>query len=357
MSCPMMNRRRFLKAAAAAGATAWLGSSTSVFAQGSVGSYDTRILPVAGCRDDLLPTQIALVKTQDRAAGVRRALDMLGLNPVAGKNVLIKPNYNTSDATPGSTHNDVLSSTVEWVKQSGGDAITVGDRGWRSTHATMIRKGIYDMADDMGFVAVPFDSLPLNEDNWVWVKPTASHWGQGFAVAKPVMDAESIISLCCLKTHFIGHITLSLKNSVGIVPAYLPVGGRNVTFMDDMHNSGHLRQMVAEINLAYTPDVIVMDGVTAFVDGGPMTGTRADTEVILVGTDRIAMDAVGVAILRKFGTTPEVSRGRIFEVEQISRAVELGIGISSASQIELITDDADSAAYAGEINDILLAQG
>ena len=41
--------------------------------------------------------------------------------------------------------------------------------------------------------------------------------------------------------------------------------------------------------------------------------------MVLAGTDRVALDAVGVAILRMFGTTREVSRGRVFEQEQIAR--------------------------------------
>ncbi|HET9399861.1 MAG TPA: hypothetical protein VFO34_02835, partial [Candidatus Acidoferrales bacterium] len=71
------------------------------------------------------------------------------------------------------------------------------------------------------------------------------------------------------------------------------------------------------------------------------------------GTDRIAIDAVGVALLRHFGTTPEVSRGAIFEQEQIARAVQLGIGVKSPTEIELVTDDRDSAEYAEVIRDVL----
>ncbi len=79
--------------------------------------------------------------------------------------------------------------------------------------------------------------------------------------------------------------------------------------------------------------------------------------MILAGTDRVALDAVGVAILRYFGTTPEVMRGRIFEQEQIARAVELGLGVTAPDQIELITGDPDSAAYAQAIGDVLRDQG
>jgi hypothetical protein len=53
-------------------------------------------------------THISLVRTADRTAGVRDSIKALGINPAKGKDVLIKPNFNTADVTPGSTHNDTL---------------------------------------------------------------------------------------------------------------------------------------------------------------------------------------------------------------------------------------------------------
>jgi uncharacterized protein (DUF362 family) len=150
---------------------------------------------------------------------------------------------------------------------------------------------------------------------------------------------------------------MSLKNSVGLVPG-TPSGSGFVgshNYMRDLHGSPHMRLMIAEINAAYTPALIVMDGVEAFVQGGPATGTRAPTEVILASTDRVAIDAVGVAILRMFGTTPQVSEGRIFEQEQIARAVELGLGVDAPEKIAFVTGDAESEAYAAEIRNMLIA--
>ncbi len=126
--------------------------------------------------------------------------------------------------------------------------------------------------------------------------------------------------------------------------------------MNELHSSKFQRQMIAEINTAYSPDLIVLDGVEAFTDGGPARGKRVQANVMLGGTDRVAIDAVGVAILRHLGTTEDVSRGKIFEQEQIKRAAELGLGVKSAGQIEIITGDKESETYAVEIRQIL-AQG
>ncbi len=71
--------------------------------------------------------------------------------------------------------------------------------------------------------------------------------------------------------------------------------------------------------------------------------------------DTVALDAVGVAILRCFGTTPLVGQDPIFRQEQIARAAALGLGVRGPEQIELITDDPESAQYANAVRQILLA--
>jgi uncharacterized protein (DUF362 family) len=172
------------------------------------------------------------------------------------------------------------------------------------------------MADELGFKTVVFDELTA--DDWVLQELPDSYWQKGFAVARPVLEADGIIQTCCLKTHrYGGHFTLSLKNSVGLVAKWLP--GESYNFMTELHGSTNQRRMIAEINAAYQPDLVVLDGVEAFVEGGPDQGKKINANVILAGTDRVAIDAVGVAILRYFGTTPAVSQGAIFHKYKIAR--------------------------------------
>ena len=285
--------------------------------------------------------RISLIKTTDRQSGVKRAIDLLNINPVKDKNVLLKPNFNTADAFPGSTHNDTLINLIQHLKRMGAKSITIGERsGPPDTADVMKDKGIYDICKKLDVGLINFEELP--SDQWVKIKPKESHWNNGFYVAKPVIDSECIISTCCLKTHGYGGVfTMSLKLSVGVTHK------KNMT---ELHTSFRsMRKMIAEINQAYKPSLILLDAIEAFVDGGPAKGTRKRADVIIAGTDRIAIDAVGIAILKGLGSNEAIMGKRIFEQEQIVRAVELGLGVSKPEEIEIVADDEDGKRYAAKI--------
>jgi len=78
-----------------------------------------------------------------------------------------------------------------------------------------------------------------------------------------------------------------------------------------------------------------MDGIRAFVNGGPEQGEIVEPNLMLASKDRVAIDAVGVAILRIYGATGDIGKNKIFELDQIRRAAELGIGVRSAKEIRL----------------------
>jgi uncharacterized protein (DUF362 family) len=294
---------------------------------------------------------VALVKVTDRADGVRRAIALLGANEVKGKAVLLKPNFNSADPAPGSTHPDVLRALVTELQGMGAGKITVGERsGMGSTRNVMQQVGALDMATELGFDAVVFDEL--EEKQWALIQAKDDHWERGFAVPKLLLDSEAVVQTCNLKTHrFGGHFTLSLKNSVGF--AAKQVGGAGYNYMSELHGSPHQRTMIAELNRAYAPALVVMDGVEAFANGGPDHGKVVRPEVVLAARDRVALDAVGVAILRLFGTTPQVSAGRIFEQAQIARAVELELGARRAEDVRIVTADEASEAFAAQLRPLI----
>ncbi|MGY5858328.1 MAG: DUF362 domain-containing protein [Candidatus Thorarchaeota archaeon] len=288
-------------------------------------------------------TKIAVISTSDRTYGVNKSFELLGINPVDGKDVVFKPNFNTADPAPASTDMETFRQMIIKLREMGAKKITVAERcGPANTEEAFKEKGLYELAEEFNLSIVNLSTAPREE--WTLKTPDGNHWNDGFLFSKTYAEAECIVETCCLKTHqYGGHFTLSLKNATALVPR------DGYPLMKELHSSPYQRKMIAEINAAYKWDLVIMDGVVSFVDGGPMEGTRVESNVFVAGTDKIAIDAIGVALLRMHGTTPEVSKGPIFEQEQIARAVELGIGISSPDEIEFVTDTAESLALVEKI--------
>jgi uncharacterized protein (DUF362 family) len=300
-----------------------------------------------GFRPPAPTSKVVLIRTRDRKAGVTRALKLLGPEGISGKRVMLKPNFNTADPTPAGTHNDVLAQLVTELKERDAREVTLGESsGPPQTRGVMEQKGILDLASDMAFAVLNFDEMP--ESDWVHVRPEGSHWPEGFHLPRQVVNAEYNVSTCCLKTHGSGGVfTMSMKLSVGLTPKPIRRG---------MHRSPDMRRMIAELNQGYQPQLIVMDGVDVFTDGGPSRGTLKEGNVVIAGTDRVAIDAVGLAVLKQLGSNEAIMGRPIFAQEQMARAVEVGLGVGGPDQIELVSDDAEGTTYAASLKEIL-AQG
>jgi len=337
-----LKRRDFLRLSATAMASLPLTSFSHFGARKS--SANESGLKTKGFSSAANKVRIALIKTKDRKDGVKKSFELLDVVPFKQMPVFIKPNFNTSDPAPGSTHNDTLTAIIEEVRRRQAGPITLGERsGPPPTARVMAEKGIFDLAKELNFQVINFEELA--ETDWVWFKPEGVHWSEGFAIPKVVVEAPWVISTCCLKTHgFGGVFTMSLKLAVGLTPKRL---------MRELHRSPDMRRMIAEINLGYKPQLIILDGVEAFVDGGPSTGKRAEANVFIAGTDRVAVDMVGLAVLKELGSNEAIMGKKITEQEQIARAIELGLGISDPAAIELIMPDEESRLYARKIEEIL----
>jgi uncharacterized protein (DUF362 family) len=291
---------------------------------------------------------VTFLETGDRRTGVIGSIDALNINPVKNKDVLIKPNFNTADPVPGSTHNETLTALVEKVWDMGAKTVSLGERSFPPTRSVMEQKGVLPLMEKLDVRIINFDDL--KDEDWVRADSKDSHWQDGFRVARPILEAECLIFTCCLKTHQYGGVfTMSLKLSVGVVPT----SRHGYGYMSELHGSPHQRKMIAEINAPFAPDLIVMDGIDAFVDGGPATGKRSKGNVFLASTDRVAIDAVGVALLKTLGSNDQIMKSEIFKQEQIARAVELGLGVSSSTEIDLIAVDDKCREYRDRVAAVL----
>ena len=260
--------------------------------------------------------EIFIAGASDRAIGVQRVLKEVDMSVFSGAEIALKANYNSADPPPASTHIDTLDAVCTAILAEKPKKLTLAERsGMGNTRDVLENREVIELADKKGFSAVVLDEL--DRTGWREIQASGLHWSRGFFIASIFARADRVVQTCCLKTHrFGGHFTMSLKNSVGLIAKRVP--GVNYDFMGELHSSPHQRLMIAEINKFYRTDLIVMDATEGFANGGPDKGKLIHPEVIIAGTDRVAIDAVGVALLRSFGTMRDVMEGRIFEQEQIA---------------------------------------
>jgi uncharacterized protein (DUF362 family) len=296
-------------------------------------------LPAPGRR-----SRVVVVRTSDRRTGITEGLRLFDPAGIAGKRVVLKPNFNSADPAPASTHPDTLAQLVTELHERGARSVTLGESsGPSGTRRVMAQYGVLDLAERLRFDVVNFDELP--DADWRPFGAAGTHWPEGYHLPRLVTDAEHLVSCCCLKTHQYGGVfTMSLKLAVGLTPR---------TIRRPMHRSPDMRRMIAELNAGYRPRLVVLDGVTAFTDGGPSSGELKAGNVMIVGDDRVAVDAVGLAVLKDLGANASVMGRGIWAQEQIARAVELNLGARGPGDVELVTGDAESRAYAARLEEIL----
>ena len=68
----------------------------------------------------------------------------------------------------------------------------------------------------------------------------------------------------------------------------------------------------------------------------------------------MAIDAVGLCILKVLGSNDAIMHRKIFDQHQIARAVELGIGASSQAEIDVLPVALESQAYRDQVAEMLM---
>ncbi len=135
-------------------------------------------------------------------------------------------------------------------------------------------------------------------------------------VAREVLRADFFINAPVPKTHFASTITAAMKNLKG-----------TTTYEEKkrFHYFG-LNKAVAELNAVLKPHLIVVDGLIAMEGDGPIAGAPVGLNLLLAGTDAVAVDTV---IARIMGIDPA-------EVLALSLAQSMGYGVWDEREIQIL---------------------
>jgi uncharacterized protein (DUF362 family) len=113
--------------------------------------------------------------------------------------------------------------------------------------------------------------------------------GHVFKIAASALETDFLINVPVLKTHGQAIVSLGMKNLKGCLKS---------SSKTRFHKTGHLLDMIAQLNTHIKCDLIIIDGTYA-MDRGPTMGTAHPMNLIIAGTDILETDVVGTAVLGK----------------------------------------------------------
>jgi uncharacterized protein (DUF362 family) len=267
---------------------------------------------------------VSKVSTGDNLKNdVLRAVDLIGgFEKVVekGDEILLKPNFNSADAPPGSSDPDFVKAVIELLYEHEASKVVLGESSMSSlsTRKILEETGMLRKAEEVGAEVVPFD-----EGKWVKVQ-TGGEYLSEVSLPEKALEAKKLVYVCCMKTHKWARFTLSLKLAVG----FMKPEERG------MLHEKNLEEKVADLNLVVHPNLIIMDGRKCFITGGPARGELRTPNVVFASGDRIAIDVEAIKVISSFEGSSLTADP--WSYTQIRRAVELGLGVKDAEEYKVV---------------------
>jgi uncharacterized protein (DUF362 family) len=303
---------------------------------------------------------VAAARGRDLAAMTRTALEAIGgIGTVVheGERVFVKPNmvtlpWSSAGYSPfrlgECTKPEIVIAVIEECLRVGAREVIVGDG------SQMPRFDWNGAVTLDGSTSLAREAVRLNErypgrvrlvcldvDTTAWVDvPTGTSLGP-VAISSIVTGVDRVISIPVAKTHKWAHLTLSLKNFIGITPlaryGWVSAGNydRVLLHRNDPSPRGFGRLFV-DLARAVQPDLAIIDFSIGMEGDGPSTSTggtpldvasRLGSWLVLASTDCVAADATAARIMGQ--ESPYVG-------EVLRMAHQAGMGAICAESIELV---------------------
>ncbi len=258
---------------------------------------------------------------------VRKAVDLAAGAGWAGSlepPVLVKPNVLAPQPPERGvcTHPAVLRAVLALLRDGGVRDVAVGDSsGGSGTRATATDRslevsGLAAAAREMGARVLSFD----HEEAVSRPNPRGSAF-RPLTLARPAVEAASLVSVSKLKTHALTVLTAAIKNLFGTVPG---AAKREYHRLNPSVES--FANALVDIVTALAPKLHIVDAVWAMEGPGPSAGPLRKVGLILAGTDPVAVDAVAAAVV---GLDPR-------RVPTTRLAAERGLGVADLRHIEVV---------------------
>ncbi len=236
-----------------------------------------------------------------------------------GDVVLIKPNLcvqTENFGSPMTTDYRVVQEVVKIAGECGASKIIIAEGNFAS-NAFENLENKYTTIKGAEF----YNFNDCEEKDCYELTPKRSLVGKAIFVPKVFMDADVVINVAKLKTHFITNVSLGLKNCIGI-PSYKIYGGSSSK--DGLHSLG-LEEVILDLNKIRKPELTIIDGIIGGEGFGPYANTPVKSNIVFAGKDTVAVDTVALNFMG-------------FDLERVThvkRAADEKLGIADLNKIKV----------------------
>lgn len=232
-----------------------------------------------------------------------------------GARVVVKPNigWDRSPEQGANTHPAVVRAIVEQVLAAGAGRVQIFDRTCNEARRCYTNSGIEDALKPLGKkVRVEH----IDERKFIPVEVARGKAVTELSIYRDALEADCYINVPVAKHHGLSRLTLSLKNSMGVL------GGNRGKLH---HNLG---QKLADLATVLQPTLNIIDATRMLMANGPQGGRLEDVkaaDTIIASVDPVAADAYATTL---FGLKPE-------DIESTTAAHAMGLGVMDLNRMRI----------------------
>lgn len=279
-----------------------------------------------------MSTKISIVNVNDYESipkavigAIKLIEDNFSFDITNSNNILLKPNLLTSKKD-ACTQPSFIEGVLNYLKEKGVsmNRVYLGDSPGQSQKlgSDVAKKvGIYEICENYDINFVDFESkTPIIEEI------EGSYRLNQIRVAGAVKDCDVLISLPRLKSHLEATMTGAIKNYWGIIP-----GGLKAHYHLFGKNAKQFGEVLAD-NFSWIvknkPKRLIVYDLQEIMEGrmGPGGGTMKKWDLILAGTDEVALDLIAA----------EIGKLKVKTVPHLKNAIERGLGVGNLEDIDIV---------------------
>ena len=278
---------------------------------------------------------VSIIKGLNIEKSLQKAIEQLGgmesiISP--GSKVLIKPNLTAALPPEAGAACDpaIVKGLAQHALQAGASKVVIAEGIGTGVVFLKDVKGLKEISEIKGVEVVDLNDAPTEV-----VKVENPLVVEQFEVPRVVIESDVLINLAKLKVHPLAVFTLGMKNLMGALPGrsfrnpaearkhgyltpVMPGGGKEV-FHDLVRDRGIpvMQEAFVDLNSVIRSHLCVIDGLFGMEGkGSPVHGKPVKMDLLVMGTDLVAVEAVGAAVM---GFDPP-------SFSYLNRAVEKGLG-------------------------------